>query len=430
MKKCLLVVVAALFVALGADAQTLTKKDVLKKLKFDKTTVMEAKKKDILAPTTGKRSIKRAAIGDIFGTFCASQIAPDKETPECFSVTFEAANETVDGVTYNVKINDFWNEGTTCYGIYNEADGTLRIPNQLIWADVSLEGLGYVEKTKTYGPLEIINIDANDQVSEEDIVLVYDEEDGSFSFDDSKTSAYFIYADGVDEKGEDVGGWTYAYDVRIAPYNGEMSFYTTASKFITTPSSTGSSWGFGEMPVNYQDWGSSVVINGFLGTGSISIGFSGDEAVLEMGQPLSYGGYGQDEGNMCMTGVIQYEEGGQGKIKIDEEGTVTSMKGEIFRDVEYGGRPADVIRFFGVDDEGHITWEEYFCPLTKGQGYWMGGFFADLQVVMYKDGGTGITAPKATTDTKSTTLYDLQGRVVDGSYKGIVISNGKKMVVK
>ena len=70
----------------------------------------------------------------------------------------------------------------------------------------------------------------------------------------------------------------------------------------------------------------------------------------------------------------------------------------------------------------HSTWGE--------QGAYWWGEARNVYVAIPTSDPSGIMAPKATETTKSTKLYDLQGRVVDGSYKGIVISNGKKVVVK
>ena len=422
MKKSLLIMAAAMFVAIGANAQKVLSKSNIAGIKFDKTAVMEASKFDGSHKQVTKQTPKKAsAIGTIFGSRVATQLAPDEETYEAFKFTLEEANVQDDkGNTYNVKINDFGIEGTTCYGIYNETDGTLRIPNQIIYDNVSLVGLGYSEATATYGPLEIVNIDSEDLVSEEDIVFV--EEDGIFTFAEENTSAYYIYADGLDS------GWTYAFDVAFGPSNGEVSYYTTSTRFITEPGT--SAWGYGEEEITYEDWGTSVQINGFLGTGVISIGKNGDGTVtMMMGQRLSGDNYGDPYGYMHLVADALDEEAGT--ISVDT--SIESIDGEIFEDVTVDGRPADVIRFFGVED-GKITWEQYLCPGTNtdedDRWYTLGGHFCDFQFILYKDGGTGINNVKADTANKTVKTYNLMGQEVNANTKGLIIRDGKKFVNK
>ena len=98
-----------------------------------------------------------------------------------------------------------------------------------------------------------------------------------------------------------------------------------------------------------------------------------------------------------------------------------------YRDAE-GDNPAG---YYIVDSE-----DEYF-PYSSIASYldsenklYRLGFVTEIEIETDEHAATGIMAPKATETAKSTTLYDLSGRVVDGSYKGIVISNGKKVVVK
>lgn len=423
MKKNLLIAVAALFVAVGADAQKVAMKSELVGSKFDKNAVMASEKYE-KAPVSKKIVKRAAALNDIFGTFCATQLAADNETYESFSVTFEAANETVNEVACNVKISDFGMEGTTCYGVYNEEEGTLRIPNQIIWADASLEALGYSSTTATYGPLEILNVDADDQVTTGDIVLI--EDDGKFYFDDTETSLYYIYADGLDS------GWDYGSDVTIAPYNGVMSFSTTATKFQTQAPKEGSSWGYGEMDINYEDWGSSVQINGFLGSGCITIGYGeNNTASIATGQRLSSTNYGTSDAPayMVITGVILNEE--EGTISIDENGTVQQISGDVIKDVEIDGRPADVIRFYGVDENNYYTYNEYFIPLDENQKYWMGGYFCALDFILFKDGASGINAITTANNTNKTSkIFNLAGQQVGKNYKGIVVENGVKKIQK
>lgn len=405
-----------------ASGQVLVKNEKINGMKFDKTAVMAA---DQFAKPAQVKHSRRAAADKMFGNRIATELGTDGETYQSFPLSMESCNVEEDGVVYNVKINDFWMEGTTLYGIFDEEAGTLTIPNQLIWSETSLEGLGYSDATKTYGPLEIVNINGEDKVTEDDLLLLYDADENTFSFDGDQTAAYYIYADGVTAENEEVGGWTYAYEVNILPYNGIMDFSTTATKFQTREPREGSSWGYGEMNINYQDWGSSVQINGFLGSGCISIGYGEDNtATMMMHQPLSTDKYPGDAGYMQLIGVVQNDDN-----TISFGPDVESISGEVFRDVTIDGVQADVIRFYGVDENNKYTYNEYFIPLTADQKYWMGGWFCALELVLYKDEVdlSGINDVKTATTAGKT--FNLMGQQVEGA-KGLLIRDGKKFIKK
>lgn len=430
MKKSLLIATIALFVAVGASAQKTAKNVSLNGTKFDKTAVMSSCQFGQNVTSKKFKVAKRAAVGDLYGTYVATETGTDETTLNCFSVTLEEANFEEEGITYNVKIKDFWSEGTECYGIFDPEDNTLKIPSLMtIWADENLQDLGYSEATKTYGPLVIINIDAEDKVDVEgDIVFIYDEEEGTFTFDDNSTSAYYIYALGKTAEGEDVGGWTYAYDVSFAPYNGVMSFSTTSARFMTKEPREGSNWGYGELPINYEDWDTSFQINGFLKSGSISIGVNADDktATMMMHQPLSTDNYGEGEGHMELCGVALDKE--QGMISIDA--TIESINGEYYKDVAIEEKPCDFICFYGVDENNYYTYNEYFIPLTEGQSYWMGGWFCALDLTLYKDDSTGINEISSASKNTTGKTYNVMGQQVGANAKGLLIRDGKKFVIK
>ena len=430
MKKSLLIAIAALFVAVGANAQKTAKNVSLNGIKFDKTAVMSSSQFGQNVTSKKFKVARRAAVGDLYGTYVATETGTDGTTLNCFSVTLEEANLTEDGVTYNVKIKDFWSEGTECYGVFDPNNNTLRIPSLMtIWADESLEGLGYNEKTKTYGPLVIINIDAEDNVDAEgDIVFIYDEDEGTFTFDDTVTTAYYIYAMGKTAEGEDVGSWTYAYDVSFAPYNGVMSFSTTSERFMTEKPEEGSSWGYGELPVNYEDWDTSYQINGFLKSGSVSIGVNESEntATMMMHQPLSTDNYGEEEGLMELCGVALNKE--EGTISVDA--TIESINGDYFKEVTISDQLVDFIRFYAVDEEHHYTYNEYFIPLTQGQNYWMGGWFCALDLILYKNDPSGISEVNTANKTATAKTYNMLGQQVNAGAKGLLIRDGRKFIAK
>jgi hypothetical protein len=48
----------------------------------------------------------------------------------------------------------------------------------------------------------------------------------------------------------------------------------------------------------------------------------------------------------------------------------------------------------------------------------------------YSDNPSGITLPTTAVRHESSAIYNLAGQKVDASYKGVVIKNGKKYVIK
>ena len=371
-----------------------------------------------------KKIAKATSTDNIFGGYLQIELAYDESISTSQPISMEAANvEDSEGNTYNVQVNDFWKTGTVMYGNYNETTGELIVPIQIIAQ--STKALGY---TNEYGALQIYGIKGSGYVSTGDIV--FKENNGNFELVDT-LSGYYIYApEYVDEEsGEQGTGWTYAFDARMVRYNGMMSFSTTASEFQTTEPREGSSWAHGEMQVYIDDFETSIVVNGFLGSGCVQIDLYDDGTCeMEMGQELEATEYPNDCGRMRLIADAQLD----GKIQADL--SIEYISGEYVRNV--AAINGDVFRFFGVDEEGYYTYNNYLMPAAinaDGEGYWMGGHFCAFEFVLYHDDAAGIDEQHMTLEQKlkSAKTYNMLGQRVDRAQtKGLLVRNGQKFLSK
>jgi hypothetical protein len=424
--------IAAMAFSASVSAQTaLSAKGInqprdLSTVKVEKKMSMEA----VTAPKAMKKTARVAAAdGDIYGDWVSTQLDYRGEAYGAQTVTLEKADlEDKDGTVYNVLLKNFWMDGTEAYGIYNEKEGTISFPSQVIAQ--STKALGY---STEYGRLALYCITVKDEVTNDPLVLVKDDE-GNFVLQED-IAAYYIYAeDYVDEEtGEKGAGWDYAYELQILPINGYMNFFTTAERFKIDPATEG--WAEGENFINYQDFETNVMINGFLGMGVISIDINDDGTCsMQLQQTLGMDYYGADYGYMRLIGVGD-DPDRPGYIMIMED--KESSKGDIYRNVELKGEvQADVIRFYDHDDNGYIYNEYYYgasSPDADGRWYTLGGFFCALELDLFHAGDTGVEELGMTREQKikSTKTYNLMGQQVDRkTAKGLLIRDGKKYIAK
>ena len=442
MKKSLLIAVAALFVALGANAQAklvakqsrqLTTQVTAKMAKKTTMASMAAKPETVVAAKpVAKNKIRKIEAADIAGPYILDEqnMNRDFTTSSEFSIETEEGSVKVgdfDEATeefvetrdfdYNVKILDFAFEGSVAYGFFDSTDNTLWVPMQKVAEDndpddpfgrIVLSTISVADGGSVYYGGDIIF-----ELDDDGNLIFASDSDGYCTFGPDELSEYFF--------------WNYGLDIEIFFPNGLM-----VSRETHVVSGAWSPWTTTYHSVYLENYGSEIVVHNFFGIRPISIVVSGNEYDIQL--PLYLGTY-------------EYPTYGRMQLWTDTEGddltNQGSIKGYSYTDEDgYNG-----IRFWltehreawtdaaGEHEEGdYYTYRPFFylgAIDATGYGYWWGESYG---LTIYDLTGeiieTGINAVKATTDTKNTTLYDLQGRVVDGSYKGIVISNGKKVVVK
>jgi hypothetical protein len=447
MKKSLLIAVAALFVALGANAQAKLVAKQSRQLTTQVTAEMTKKatmnsmvvKPEALkaAKPVAKNKIRKVEAADIAGVYILDEQNLNRDFTSSSEFSIETAEGSVkvgefDETTeeyvetrdfeYNVKISDFAVEGSVAYGFFDSTDNTLWIPMQKIAEDNDPED--------PFGRIVLSTISEGDGGSVNyggDIVFEIDDagnlifasdSDGYCTFGPDELSEYFF--------------WNYGFDIEVFFPNGVM-----ISKEVHTLSGGGwGEWTTTDHYVNLENYETELVVHNFFNICPISITVSGNEYDIQLPVYLGtheYPTYGKMQ-------IWTDDENGTDEAPLTNEGSIKGYSflsedgypGIRFWETEYRDEWTDAQ---GTHEAGNYYIYRPFFYLgaidASGYGYWWGESYGlsifDLTGEIIE---TGINAVKATTDTKSTTLYDLQGRVVDGSYKGIVISNGKKMVVK
>ncbi len=448
MKKSLLIAVAALFVALGANAQVKRLAQPVKRMAGAESSMLEQKslKADVsLRPVFHSNMAKapKAAAG-IAGEYIlnADNFEGDFTASSFFTVAEATGTITLDqydgtpSFEYNVVLNDFTSEGAVVYGEYDETEGIIFIPVQQIaysdkYKEIYISG-GRRSGTENIGYGKSLVLVVN-----EDGTMDIDPDYDSTDPDDWETEGWVSFLPNY----EGGGLWNYGFDIQAFAPNATMSYSTTGKGL----GGTGSGWADVEKRVYVEDYGTEIVVNGFLGLAPISILINGDGTCkMPFGQEVDDYDYEEYDntyayGRMRLVGCfIDGNSIGRDYDKefmngFEDNGLYVFYKVEWKDAWDEGGKHYDEGYYYVDDDADYVR---YFSVATAnnpdptdGGAYGM-GWCCNMTIETDEHAATGITAPKATTDTKSTTLYDLQGRVVDGSYKGIVISNGKKMVVK
>lgn len=440
MKKSLLIAVAALFVALGANAQVKRLAQPVKRMAGAESSMLEQKslKADLsLRPVFHSNMAKapKAAAG-IAGEYIlnADNFEGDFTESTSFSISETTGSITLDmyggtpSFDYNVVLNDFTYEGAVVYGEYDATEGTIYIPVQKIaynntYKDIYISG-GHRSGTENIGYGKSLVLIVN-----EDGTMDIDPDYDSTDSDDWETEGWVSFLPNY----ESGGLWNYGFDFEVKKPNGTMSYSTTSAAM----GGTGSGWARVQKRVYIEDYGTDWVVSNFLGLCPVSVTLESDnKCYIALGVKMY--DYDRDEpyGYYRLVGITidgNYIVRNYDKTKFNgfyEDGYCEFFKTE-YKDAWTDAEGSHDAGYYYVDeDDDYIRYVAVATANDNEGAAYVIGYACNIWIESDEHAATGIIAPKATTDTKSTTLYDLQGRVVDGSYKGIVISNGKKMVVK
>ena len=102
------------------------------------------------------------------------------------------------------------------------------------------------------------------------------------------------------------------------------------------------------------------------------------------------------------------------KIKLDEEGTEAAAVTVIGMDATSAH---DIAQFHATRPFLYIISEQ-----STGAIFFIGQYMGKVP--------TGVAAPRIQQTEEEGAIYNLTGQRVDGSYKGLVIQNGKKILVR
>lgn len=339
-------------------------------------------------------------------------------------VSFEEANfQDEDGTVYNVQMNGIVSEGTTALGVYDAEAGTLTFPSQVVAESTTPLG-----SSTDYGKVELYGIGLDDYFTDS---VVFVKTEAGFELAEEYKGCYLYLPDYNNGEGTGLSGSFYC---RLVNENGTMEYYTTGARFMDNPEST-EGWDTGHRKINYEDWETSININGFLGMSCITVDINedGQTCTILPGQMMDNYNYGEPYNYLCF---VCYPPNEEGYLTRDDN---ASLEGEVYKDVTLndGTECAYYIRFFGVNDEGKITNRQYFGGFTSedesGESYWIGGYFCDLELVLEKGVTDGIKDnPQMRIDNiKNTKTYNMMGQQVDRkNTKGILIRGGKKYIAK
>ena len=432
MKKSLLLS-AAIMIAASASAQVFN--PAQKSLRPTNVQELVAKKVSPMQSTTVVAKAAKPKKMEAEQLYTKKVLIQSDYNETCYDanyLTFEEVNVEQDGVVYNVQMNGLTAEGTSALGVYDPEAGTLTFPPQVIAENTT--DLGY---STEYGPIELYAVDAEGNVSDEPLVFEESEEGFVISSD---FMGYFCYLpEYIDpETAEEGAIWSTGFNCSIAPVNAKMSYYATGASFKDDPEASG--WATGSCDINYEDWETSLNINGFAKGYCVSLDINedGETCTMAAGQQLLARNYDTEDfayGYMCLW-TTPPDEDGYLRVNYDPN---SYLEGEVYKDVTLSdGTECDYyIRFFGVDADNKIINRQYFGGFTnadeKGQSYWIGSYFCDLEFIMPKPVPTGIQDnPQMRIDNiKNTKTYNLMGQQVDRkSAKGVLIRGGKKYIAK
>ena len=447
MKKSLLIAVAALFVALGANAQAkrvinATKVSApMEKVQLEKASVTGIK--DVIANHSKKANAPGKAASDLAGMYIlelqnfdftittSSYFEIEAESGTTMVYNLETDEDNVE-FEYNIKLIDFTWEGGVAYGFYHEDEGYIDIPVQTIGTNATYGRIVLSGVTcDSDGPAHvgfdmILDVDADGSISLYD--LSQELEDAGYT-GEYMSGWYSFLPDDADG-----GVWNYGFEIEFFAPNATMKDYERH-----VASGGWQDWAWTEYPVYVEDFGTDVVVHNFFGLAPVSIARDGDTAIISFSEddPIIMYDYNYgDADNPDYMHIWTLSEDGEGLI---ENGSITgTFIGEgdnleeiafyelEYRDENYDGSGTYDAGYYYVFD--YTKW--FMVSTTYGdQGaYWMGEY---MWVGITMDGATtGVVAPKVTPENPNAKIYDLQGRAVDSNYKGVVIKNGKKFVVK
>lgn len=444
MKKSLLIAVAALFVALGANAQVKRTSLPVKKAGLESAQLekMALTPQASAAPVFRSKLAKapKAAAGEIDGEYLLNADNFDGDFTECSFFTIESSTgqitldqyEGEPTFDYNVVLNDFSWEGAVVYGEYNAEEGMIYIPVQQIgfnatYKEIYISG-GYRSGAENlrYGKPIILIVN-------EDGTMDIDEDIDPDDPDDDATTGFVSYLPNyVDPNtGEEGGLWNYGFDIQVMKPNGTMEFTANGNGFGF------SSWTKTSRRVFIEDYGTEWVVNNFLGLTPVSVTLdSDDKCFVTLGQKMY--DYDREEpyGYFRLVGITYdgdyivrdytktalngfYEDGYCEFFKVEYKEAWTDDEGSHDAGYYYVDDDPDYVRYVAVatanDADGACYLYGYACNMT---------------IESDEHATSGILAPKTTVENPNAQVYDLQGRAVNSNYKGVVIKNGKKFVVK
>jgi len=433
MKKILLTFAAALVVAMSANAQVERVSKSVKGLAPEKGCQMEnvAKIDGKTMKANRAKKVTRRADTTIYGEYILDANEGEFVANTTFSIeegTGTIKLDQYDGepdFEYNVILKGFTYDRAVAYGKYYEEDGFIQIPVQTIYThdtykEIVLSGGypttdGYVH----YGR-EIYLIDNGDGTL--DIDADDKDEEGQ---EREATTGWVSFLPNYEEGGL----WNTGFDIFAMKPNAIMSCWV--SGYLRNDGQT-SGWQEDrlQIPVYAESWETEYVIHNFMNMASVSVTLEeGGSCFIPLPQYMDSYDYGDPYGMMRLVA-----------IQIDEEGhlirdyNIDSYYGKIYNTEN---NLSTVMDFFEFDEEGYVNQDLEQKPYLyvssggddQGRAYNMGA----MQAIRIEIPNPEVIEGIATVNTskQNTKTFNLMGQQVSrANVKGIVIRDGKKLMVK
>lgn len=464
---------AALMVAVGANAQA-RKITGMESCYKNLASKMEAK---VAAPATAnvvskvntaKSTTGRRAAADVAGTYILEYANYDRDFTSSSQFTIEAETGTItldqydkDETTgqyptfdYNVKLTDFTTSGGTAYGFYDETASTILIPVQTLFTyESSADAEEQVKSPVVFSALVFdkednplvfgypmllnLNSDGTIEIDEGDFT---EEAQEDADFEDAYIGGFWnTMPDYINPNSGYAYSWNYGLDAEIFFPNATM-YYTTTGKNL---GGNGSSWSKTNKRVYVEDYGTESVIHNFLGLCPVSVQVDKTAGTCYIPLPQQVDDYNYSEhddsydyGYMNLVGCVI--DGNS----IMRDYTKTALNGfwanegmDFFK-TEYKEAWTDeegeheAGNYFVDDDPDYCR---YFAVATKAgeEGAYSMGWCCNLYIENDQDQDpSGIADVKTSAKNVISKTYNLMGQEVNPAAKGIVIRDGKKMLVK
>jgi hypothetical protein len=436
MKKSLLIAVAAIFVALGANAQYVRVAQKAQWLDVPSDVKMEnVMTKDFTPYVKTMKATHRVAAEGLAGEYILNADNFDGDFTESSSFQVVAETGTInldqyDGnpeFNYNVVLKDFTYTGATVYGYYDEETAVIVIPVQTIFVHATYKEIvisgGYRigETNVGYGKsiYLIVNEDGTMDI-DPDV-----EEEG-----DQATIGWVSFLPNY----EDGGLWNYGFDIALLKPNATMYYRTTSAAM----GGTGEGWEKVEKRVALEDYETEWVINNFLGLCPVSVTLEADhKCSIPFG--IKMYDYDRDEpyGMYRLVGISidgQYIVRNYEKTKFNgfwEPGLAEFYKTE-WKDAwtdEDGEHDAGY--YFVDTDEDYIRYVAVATANDAEGAAYVIGYACNMSVETDEHAAsTGINEVNANTRQSNGKTYNVLGQQVSAGAKGLLIRDGKKFVVK
>lgn len=444
MKKSLLIAVAALFVAMGVNAQALRSPQAFKakvpeatKVVTAKTSKMGVKKETGLVAAkkiTGDNAVvSRRAAADLEGTYILDYANWDGDftTSSTFTITAESGTTTVVGTDddgnnvdvsfdYNLRLDNFTFEGGVVYAYYDEANSTIDIPVQVM-----------VPSYSSYGRIMfsgLVTQNGSPYNFGFDLLFEVGSDGSLYNYDFAEELAAAEWPEGC----AITGFYNYLPDYGTGSSYVEMG--TTLDVFAANATQgdievhlVSGDWGEWERasyPVYVEDYGSELVVHNFFGLCPISIVVEGNTASIATPVRVMDSDYAEEGEDPNYIRINQWDSDFE---NIIEPG---SIKGTISKLTD--GR--NVVEFYDSDDEGYIikdytNWFMVHSTWGEQGAYWWGEAYG-VYVIWGEPDASGISNVNTAKSNAAGKTYNLMGQQVSASAKGLVIRDGKKFVNK